>query len=118
MIRDKSYTLYAIRCQKAKAGYAGITWRIPYTRRFQEHIYHLIRNTHVCEDLQADWNKYGRKEFEFISIKENLSASEAYDLENKLMHEFALVGRCYNYIRGVVRRIKEGSLVIPSVESN
>ncbi len=112
MTRDKSYTLYAIRCQKANAGYAGITWRAPYLRRFQEHIYHLCKNTHVSEDLQADWNKYGRKEFEFISIKENLHASEAYDLENKLMHEFASAGRCYNYIRGVVGRMREGSLVI------
>ncbi len=64
--------------------YVGQTTRLP-IKRWREHLYPLRKGRHHNRYLQAAWNKYGEKAFEFQIIKEFSSLEELNEAEVELI---------------------------------
>lgn len=83
-----------------KKFYIGITTN--YVARFKRHIYQLKNNKHFNHKLQADWNKFGESNFDFLIEKkcdfENVE--EAYELEFQLIKQRKAVALGYNILVG------------------
>ena len=69
----KPLYLYQIRNKINSMKYIGISYRID--KRIEEHLKKLKKGDHVCEDFQADFNKFGEESFVFEVIFETAFVS-------------------------------------------
>jgi len=83
--------------------YIGSTQK--YEQRWQQHICNLSSNTHCNDNLQADWNKYGKDNFEFSILQEvsleNQFTSEQYYIDQ--IKPFGNIG--YNISKKSCRKV-------------
>jgi len=80
----KIICVYAIRTQFSNRVYVGST--VDYERHMQEHVKLLRRGNHHSFKLQAAFDKYGEKSFEFILCREFLSLDDALKHEKSLIN--------------------------------
>jgi group I intron endonuclease len=67
MSNEKICGIYKIRNIKNNKIYIGSSYNI--LNRWKQHKYQLNKNIHNNEHLQRAWNKYGKRNFEFIIIE-------------------------------------------------
>jgi group I intron endonuclease len=67
-----------------------------YERRRWQHVYELKRGKHKNPRLQAAWNKYGEEMFVFEILETVQDAEQAFDVENRYLHQVVGLPDCYN----------------------
>jgi group I intron endonuclease len=55
------------------------------SQRKSNHFSYLGKNSHHCQHLQNAYNKYGKKNFEFVIIKNNIPENQLLGEEQKLL---------------------------------
>lgn len=73
-------TIYGIRCRKSGRIYIGRT-ASPLNERFKKHVYRLNHNIHYSKEMQEDYNKYGRNNFDIYQIFQTSDYEYAKRLE-------------------------------------
>jgi group I intron endonuclease len=64
--------------------------------RFREHRKQLRGNRHHCKHLQAAWNKYGEKKFDFRVVEEVPVEVALHEVEDSWLKEHFGKPHCYN----------------------
>lgn len=88
--------IYSILCTENGKVYIGQSKNLG--RRFGEHKSSLARGVHRNPDLQADYNLYGCKAFEYTVIEKGGESLDAK--EKSLIQEARASGLCYNIFDG------------------
>jgi group I intron endonuclease len=86
---------YAIVCKKNGRRYIGSAPNI--RKRFREHLFLLKRGVHWNLNLQADWNKFGDSQFDFILIEFCKTRKASFEAEQKAIDHWWPKGKLYNY---------------------
>ena len=104
--------IYVLRRIGTNRFYAGSTNNPP--RRRGEHFKKLRKNTHPSPPLQAAWNKYGEKAFEFIVVCNCSNADRIFYEELYLKHAAYVCKTKVNEICPVAReKISKAKLGVP-----
>lgn len=80
IITQKNSGIYKIINKNNGKYYVGRSSNIE--KRLKEHLYNLINNNHHNDNLQTDWNKYGKDDFEFVVVEyveDNISLLKEYE---------------------------------------
>lgn len=80
--------VYRIRCSITKAEYIGST-RSNFMSRWGQHIRDLNKGTHTSPRLQADWNQYGARAFQFMIVEVLDDPTAIVKLEREIIAERA-----------------------------
>lgn len=97
IVSDKLYTIYAIRCKSTGRLYIGRTYRLD--ERIQTHFQTLKSKKHSSKLMIADYEKYGREDFEVYILEENVPYKDRYK-EYEYMKKYNSFDEKYGYNRG------------------
>jgi group I intron endonuclease len=88
--------IYQIRCLVNQRVYIGSAKS--FSKRFGDHLDHLLKGTHVNPHLQHSFTKYGEHNFSFevIEILGDYDKIKYFERENFYIDEARKTGNCYN----------------------
>lgn len=95
----KQNGIYCIRNKITGATYIGKT-TVSFGDRWDCHKAMLNGGYHYAKDLQKDWNKYGKENFEFIVLKQLENDDDINELEKMYIAESKKTGLSYNSADG------------------
>jgi len=95
------WSIYEIYCKVTDIRYIGAAY--DYMDRWIKHIRELNEGVHHNPELQKDWKKYGRDEFEFRKLKtlKHKSRTKLYWYELRFIYEDLADYKLYNVPRPV-----------------
>ena len=96
-MKDKVFTIYAIRCKSNGKLYIGRTYRL--NERIQVHFQTLKSKKHSSKLMIEDYEKYGRENFEIYILEENIPYKDRYK-EYEYMKKYNSFDEKYGYNRG------------------
>ena len=96
-MRDKTSTIYAIRCKNNGKLYIGKTTKL--NERIQAHFSELKNGKHSVKAMIDDFNKYGKDGFEIYILEENVTY-ENRQKEYEYMRMYNSFDEKYGYNRG------------------
>ena len=95
-LKDRSFTIYAIRCARSGRLYIGCTSDVQ--NRIHQHILELRRHEKIrvstCGkhktgvEWQSDFDEYGEESFEFYVLEENIAHADRYSREMYWIGEY------------------------------
>lgn len=94
--------IYAIHCLINDKMYIGQT-EMNFGDRRDNHYALLNNNKHHIEDLQNDWNKYGKENFEFIVLHDLQDGENITEIEEQYIKQYKDKNQAYNKAYGGVK---------------
>ena len=94
--------IYAIHCLVNDKMYIGQT-EMNFGDRRDNHYALLNNNKHHIEDLQNDWNEYGKENFEFIVLHDLQDGENITKIEEKYIKQYKDKNQAYNRAYGGIK---------------
>lgn len=94
--------IYAIHCLINDKMYIGQT-EMNFGDRRDNHYALLNNNKHHINDLQNDWNEYGKENFEFIILHDLQEGENITEIEEKYIKQYKDNNKAYNRAYGGIK---------------
>lgn len=94
--------IYAIHCLVNNKMYIGQT-EMNFGDRRDSHYSLLNNNKHHIEDLQNDWNEYGKENFEFIVLHDLQDGENITEIEKEYIKQYKNNNQAYNKAYGGIK---------------